>query len=234
MDWLFKAALTAALVAALLLGVQWCGQRIAGWVIGLPTVTVPALGWLTFVRGPGYAAEAAAGAVAVGAPCALFALVYGLASRRHGPLAALTLAAAGAAALLPVFMHWRLPTLPLALLSAVAAVGAAALLQPRGPRASATPAARRTRAQIALTAAVAGAVSGIVTGWAGELGAYASGLLAGAPLVAAAGAVHLHRVGGGPAVVPFVRGYLGGLVARTGCVALLAFLLAGVAAASPA
>ena len=82
--------------------------------------------------------------------------------------------------------------------------------------------------QVGLTACVSGAVSGGVGAFASELGAFASGLLAGAPLVAAAIVVRLHLDTGGFAVAPFVRGYLGGLIARTCFAALFALLMIGL------
>lgn len=124
MDGLFKAALTAALVALLLLAARWWGQRVAGLVVGLPTVTAPALGWLAVSRGPAFAAEAAAGAIAAGAPCALFGLAYALVSRRAGPLVALGAGTLAASSLLPLLVHWQ-PAAGLLVLPSIVEIGRA-------------------------------------------------------------------------------------------------------------
>ena len=160
MDWLVKALLTGAGVALLLAAVQLWGRRFAGLVTGLPTVTAPALAWLALARGPGFAAEAAAGSIAASTSCALFATGYALASRRARPLAAL--AAGGALALtpLPLLAHWHVDVVALMLLSVLACAACArrscarrrarrprpAGRHARAPRSASPPAPRRWRA----------------------------------------------------------------------------------------
>jgi hypothetical protein len=76
MEWLAKAALSAAAVGALLFIAQRFGRRAAGLMTGLPTVTAPALGWLGLEHGAGFALLAAEAGVAAGALCAVFAWTY--------------------------------------------------------------------------------------------------------------------------------------------------------------
>ena len=98
---LARGALTALVIGVLLLSAQRFGRGAAGLLAGLPTVTGPAMLWLALDRGEAFAAAAAVGAVAAGIACAVFALGYGLASRRHGPLAALGIALLASALPLP-------------------------------------------------------------------------------------------------------------------------------------
>lgn len=98
---LARGALTALVIAALLLAAQRFGRSAAGLLAGLPTVTGPALLWLALDRGEAFGASASVGAVAAGIACALFALGHALASRRHGALASLGIALAASALPLP-------------------------------------------------------------------------------------------------------------------------------------
>lgn len=234
LDSLLEALLTAATVAALLLGLRAAGQRLVGLFAGLPIVTAPALGWLALTHGPGFAAEAALGCIGAGLSCALFGLGYAVASRRARPWPAL-LAGSGLAALsLPLLGHWRpeigaLITLSLAACAACAcALRGSPGLRPERPEFEA--AARPAGKQVGLTACTAGAMSGAVTLLAGDLGAFWSGVLASAPLIAAALAMRLHLDRGSGAVAPFMRGYLGGVIGRTCFAALFGLLVAPVGA----
>ncbi|WP_127998175.1 hypothetical protein [Piscinibacter defluvii] len=230
MDPLARALLTAACVAALLALARRFGQRLAGWLTGLPIVTLPALGWLALDRGAGFAATAAAGCVAAGAGCALFGIGYAWASRQRAPAAALATGALAAALPLPWWSQVAMPlpvALPFALLSSLlaCACGIAAL---RVPGAAATR-PRTVPGSLVLSAGTAGLVSGAVSWAAGELGAFWSGVCASAPLVAAVLAVRLHREGGSPAATLFLRGYLDGIAGRSCLVALFALLAARAA-----
>lgn len=227
MDPLAKALVTAACVAALLGLARRHGQRLAGWLTGLPIVTLPALGWLTLERGAGFAATAAAGCVAAGAGCALFSLGYACASRQRAPAAALAAGALLAALPLPWWTQGP-PSLLLALLSSLAACACClAALQAPAAAAERPP---RAPGSIALTAGIAGLVSGAVSWGAGALGAFGAGLCASAPLLAAVLAVRLHRDAGSRAAALFLRGYLGGIAGRSCLVALFALAAARAAA----
>lgn len=231
MDWLYKAMLTATTVALLLALAQRCGRRTAGLVAGLPIIAAPALVWLAHAHGPAFAAEAGAGCMSAGGLCALFALGYGRASRRAGPAAALL--AGGGLALLPVplLAQWRpndgvLMALALACCAASTAL-LRALPQPgRPPQPTPRrPATVGASAQVALTAGASGAVSGGVGLFAADLGAFWAGVVASAPLVAAAVSIWLHHHRGSVALPPFLHGYLAGLIGRTCFAALFALLV---------
>lgn len=80
---------------------------MAGLLAGLPTVTGPALLWLSLDHGAAYAVNAAIGSVAACAVCALFALAYERASRHAGIVVApLTTACSAAPLSAPASRAW--------------------------------------------------------------------------------------------------------------------------------
>jgi len=206
MDWAYKAALTAAVVAALLAVAMRWGRSTAGLLAGLPTVTGPALVWLSVDQGVVFATHAAVGAVAAAAPCALFAWGYACGAARSGQRLGGLLAGAAPAALAawaivgllefllesaPGAAPWRstaataaLAGLVLVPVSLVCLACLASLRQPGGTAAT---------AGTALTAATAGAlrcgwaraivptaaVSGLVSALAGLLAPQVGALWAG-------------------------------------------------------
>lgn len=232
MDWLYRSMLTAVLVALLLLVMRQWGRRVAGLVAGLPAIAAPALAWLAVAEGAGFAAEAAAGCVFAGALCALFALGYAGAGRHLPAGAALALACVAAASPLPLLALWRPQPAVLLLVSLALCLGGARTWRnaQREHRHAPRDESARRAPGVAATAAVSGAVSGVVGLLAGELGAFWSGVLSSAPLVAAAVAVRLHVDEGGHALAPFVRGYCAGLAGRTGFAALFGLLVAPLGA----
>jgi uncharacterized membrane protein (GlpM family) len=219
MDWACKAMLTATTVALLLALSQSFGSRIAGLIAGLPTVTGPALIWLAHEFGSDYAAQAAIGAVAACACCAIFSAGYEFASRHRGVACALafaTLVAAIAAAPLEVLageLTWAL--LVTRLIPETAASGAAARSMP---------------GELWLTASVAGVVSGAVAWAAPGIGPFWAGVLASPPLIAAAVAMHQHAHGARVSMRRFLRGYVVGLSGRALFAALFALLITRVGA----
>lgn len=227
MDWLYRSMLTAALVALLLLVMRQWGRRVAGLVAGLPAIAAPALAWLAVTEGAAFAAEAAEGCVVAGALCALFALGYARAGRHLPAGAALGLACVAAASPLPLLVLWRPQPALLLLVSLAVCLGGARTWRNAPERRYAV---RDEGAgdvpRVAVTAAVSGAVSGLVGLLAGDLGAFWSGVLSSAPLVAAVVVVRLHLDQGGHALGPLVRGYCAGLAGRTGFAALFGVLVA--------
>jgi hypothetical protein len=55
-DWLYKAALTAAVVAIVLMTVSRFRRRLGGLLAGLPVITAPAPFWLVHEQGADFAA----------------------------------------------------------------------------------------------------------------------------------------------------------------------------------
>ncbi len=244
---LARGALTALVIGALLLAAQRFGRGAAGLLAGLPTVTGPAMLWLALDRGEAFAAAAAVGAVAAGIACAVFALGYGLASRRHGPPAALGIALLASALPLPwlALPEWSI-LLWLVLTSSVClacqgALGVVVQVEREAPRplrpppapTAPQPAARPGRGWLT-TAVVSGLVSALAAALAGTVGPFWAGMLTSPPLLAAAVALELHRRPGGRGdALGFLHGYTAGLLGRGLFVAAFGLLLlpAGTAAA---
>jgi hypothetical protein len=229
---LARGALTAVVIGVLLLAAQRFGRSAVGLLSGLPTVTGPAMLWLALDRGAAFASTAAVGAVAAGIACALFALGYGLASRRRRPPAALGFALLASALPLP----WlALPQWPVALWLALAsavclacqgALGVLVQIERDTPRplraatdpsavaATATPPVRPGRGWLT-TAVVSGVVSALAAALAGTVGPFWAGMLTSPPLLAAAVAYELHRRQGGRSdALGFLHGYAAGLLGR--------------------
>jgi hypothetical protein len=218
---LARGALTAVLVGLLLVAALRWGRGAAGLLAGLPTVTGPALLWLALDLGPAFAAQAAPGAVAAAIPCALFAVGYGFASRRHGPARALLVALLAGALPLPALagVHWPLAAwLAFATVVAVACQGALGVLA-HADAASGTAAGSgpgpAPRQGWLTTAAVSGLVSALAAALAGAVGPFWAGVLTSPPLLAAAVAVVLHaRPRGAAEALRFLHGYTAGLLGR--------------------
>lgn len=223
MEWLAKAALSTAAVAALLFVAQRFGRRAAGLMTGLPTVTAPALGWLSLEHGAGFAAQAAEAGVAAGALCALFAWVYAAAvGAGHGRWTALAAGTAASALPMPWLATWPLDIGLWVLLAMPACLAACWGLRRGGPPAGpATPgAALCGRRSLALTSGVAGLLT-LASGWiAPGLGAFAAGFATSAPVLAALIALCLHGTSDVPSVRRFLTGYADGLIGRTLFIAL--------------
>ena len=98
---LLRGVISAVVVIALLLAAKRWGRETAGLLAGLPTVTGPAMLWLSLDNGAAFPGEAALGAVLAGAVSAMASLLA----------PQLTAAAAGALTsppLLAVATAWKL------------------------------------------------------------------------------------------------------------------------------
>ena len=211
MDWTTKAVVTTATVALLLAIARHFGQRVAGLLAGLPTVTGPALIWLALDHGSSYAFQAAIGSVSACVPCAAFALAYERASRRFGIWPALTFAAVVSIALAPPLQHLS-GELVAALLCAVASAGLIYRAMPDGGEP--TQRSGKPAYEFALTAFVSGTISGLVSVVAPTAGPFWAGVLASPPLIAAVIAMHQHARSGRGSARTFLRGYVAGLIGR--------------------
>jgi hypothetical protein len=212
MDWLYKAMLTAAVVAAVMMAARLAGRVAAGWLAGLPVITMPALLWLAHEQGASFAAASAVGSLAACSAAALFALTFERVSRRRGAAGALgaglAVLALAAVALQPLDGH------PLA---ALAAAAATSILTARVARREAAQGGwvRPLRGEPWLSAAAAGGIAAGISLLALRLGPYWSGLLATLPIISACALVHLQHAGTPGDVTRFVAGYAPGLLAKT-------------------
>ncbi len=221
MDWLMKAALTAASVLLVMVASQRCNPRVAGLIAALPTITAPTLAWLAQEQGLDFAVAAAIGSVAACAMLAVFALIYATVSRRAGIGKALVCGAVGAVAMaLPaVVASARLAdAVALALGSSALAFGA------MGGAGAPTASRRHSRRALGCFALAAGGLSALATTLGPVLGGFATGVLASLPLISGAVAVSEHVAGGAAAATRFLRGYVFGLFGKAAFGAVFALL----------
>ena len=221
MEWLLGSLLTTLIVAAVLGLIRHLGQKTAGMLAALPTVTVPTLAWIAHDRGIAFAADASIAGVAACAMLATFALCYTRAPRRGGSGLAVVCGMAGAALVAwPVQLASR--TLPSALSLAVLSCVLALLLMPRVPRVCDTqPTCTRS---VIPTAAVAGTVTAAAAATASMVGSFAAGLLSSLPIISGAVVLVEHARHGPVAATRFLRGYVGGLIAKAAFGAAFALL----------
>jgi uncharacterized membrane protein (GlpM family) len=205
----------AIILLVSLAGRRW-GARVAGRLSSFPVVAGPILIFLTAEQGPGFAADAAAAAVAAVGALSVFALSYAwLATRHDWPLAlAGAYAAFGVCALLatqlagPVWLH--------ALISAGILLLVARLMPHHLP---ATGVLRAMRFELPIRMVCGASLVLFITWLAELLGPRGSGVLAAFPVLASVLAVFSHRNAGAAYVAVLLRGIV------WGCFAMLSFCL---------
>ena len=228
MDWIFKAAVTAAMALIVMGLVRRAGQRLAGVVAGLPTITAPTLAWLVHERGVAFAVDAAVGSVSACAMLAIFGLGYALASRRMGSFAALLCGLVGALAMaFPAFLASTdlVDALMLALgCSTLALAAISSRTIPAGnPR-------FRSRRSLACVAVATGSLTALAATVGPTLGGFATGLLSSLPLITGAVAMMEHTAVGPRAAEQFLHGYVWGLFGKAAFGAVFALLAATLGA----
>lgn len=233
MDLAYKAALTATLVAMILMVARLFGRQVAGLLAGLPIASAPALIWIALERGPAIAELAAIGTVAACPMAAVFALVYERSARRLGPLPTLLLATLllGLAA---IGVHAWLTGMAEAVVGAIAASVLALRLLPALPEIRARATAAASPVGIAGTAVVAGMLSAVICAAGSHLDPFLGGMLASLPFVSAGVVVNEHARGRPAAVTRFLRGYVGGLLGKAVFGAVFGGLVASAGAGAAA
>ena len=220
---LLRGGLTALAVAVVLHLLRRAGPRAGGLAAALPMTSLPALAWSSIEQGPAFTAAAAAAALLTTAMTGVFALLFAHAAGRWPPRRALV------AALLPGAGLIGLASCVGGGLCVAAGGTAAVLLACRAlmPAAPATPAApvRRARHDLAATACVAGIATALIGSLAHQAPPMLCGMVAAIPVIGISTTLNVHRQAGGAAVAIFLRGYLQGLWAKAGFLALLAGLL---------
>lgn len=220
MEWVCKALLTAAAVAAVMLAAGRLDRRLVGLLAGLPLVSAPALLWLAHEQGPVFAAGTAAGSVAACAASALYARVAVALLARCGAVVALG-GALAASALVVAALH-GLQQRPGAVLAACALVCAA--LRPTLRLDAPAGAVRPLRGEPWLSAGLSGLVAVAVSQSPATLGAYGAGLLASLPVITSFALLHLHRGGTAADQHRFLLGYLHGTWGKAVFATVFAFV----------
>jgi hypothetical protein len=195
-------------VASSLAGRRW-GSRVAGILVVLPIVAGPILLILYLDHGSRFAAEAARAATLGIVPLALFAVLFGYLSRRHGWL--LTLAASWLA-VLAVDLALSQVDVPagVALALAVLALhGASALL--RRLRRQSVPLLATPRWDLPARAAATALLVLLITGLAASLGPALTGALAPFPIALSVVCAFTAAQAGQAGVLALLRGILPGL-----------------------
>jgi len=230
MDWMFKAALTAAAVCVVMAAARQLGQRAAGVVAAFPVITAPTLAWVSHEQGLGFATSAAVGSVAATAIMAMFALGYARGSRHGGVGTALGcgLVAALVAAVPAAIASARL-TEALALALACCVLALVALPAGTAPFVPAS----RVRLPPAVFVAAASVTAAAAATLGPQLGGFATGLISSLPLIGGCVTVLEHTTGGPRAAQRFLGGYVQGLFGKTVFGVVFA-LLASTLGAAPA
>jgi hypothetical protein len=206
---LLKLAVTPALIAAATLAGRRWGDRLSGWLVGLPLTSGPVLFFLATDQGSGFATAAALAVLLGTISQAAFALAYAWAAVRSGWVVAAA-AGCGAFALATLgFQRVSLPALP-AFALVTASLILATILMPRSG--TAVDRAAPFRWDLPLRIVVATGLVLLLTGIAPAIGAHLTGLLSPFPVYAGVLAIFAHRQSGGGAAINVLRGLLLGLL----------------------
>ena len=205
---LLKLVVTPALIAAATLAGRRWGDRLSGWLVGLPLTSGPVLFFLAIDQGAGFATTTALAVLLGTVSQAAFAVAYGRAAiRTRWAVAALAGCSAFALATFG-FQRISLPALP-AFALVTASLILATVLMPRT-----RPAVDRsapTRWDLPLRIVVATGLVLLLTGIAPAIGAHLTGLLSPFPVYAGVLAIFAHRHAGGDAANNVLKGLLLGL-----------------------
>ena len=207
---LLKVIVTPALIAAATLAGRRWGDRLSGWLVGLPLTSGPVVFFLAIDQGSGFATKAALAVLLGTISQAAFAVAYARAAVRSA-WAVATLAGFTTFAIATIaFQRVSVSALP-AFALVTASLILATLLMPKS-----RPADDRTRAphwDLPLRIVVATGLVLLLTGIAPTIGAHLTGLLSPFPVYAGVLAIFAHRQSGGDAANNVLRGLLLGLFA---------------------
>lgn len=217
-----RVAAAPVLVLAASVVQQRFGQSLGGRLVGLPLTSLPLLALLAAADGVGFAASAAAAALAgVVAQCA-WALVYVLAARSRGPAWSAALATASFAAICLALLAVHLALVPATVLAGASIVGSLAAW----PSSAGPPLPRPASGRDVAGRMVAGSAFTVaVTGASGSVGPQTAGLLGSYPVLTVVMAVATHRRDGFPAVADFLEGVVAATLSVVAALAVVAATL---------
>ncbi len=221
---LLKVVVTPVLIAAATLAGRRWGDRVSGWVVGLPLTSAPVVFFLAVDQGSRFATTAAEAVLLGTISQAAFAVAYARAAVPTG-WAVATAAGCSAFALATVgFQHVSLPALPAFALVTVSLILATLLMPRSGPADDRTP---PSGWDLPLRIVVATGLVLVLTGIAPAIGAHLTGLLSPFPLYAGVLAIFAHRQSG-DAANNVLRGLLLGLFSFAAFFLLLAIGLSRI------
>jgi hypothetical protein len=205
-----KMLLTAGIVVTASLIAERAGPLIGSLIATLPVSTGPAYVFLSLDHGAAFIAQSALASFIATIGTALFALAYAAAAQRHGTIASL-LAAQGtwlAFAFVTRLVDWNILGAGLC----AAAVFAACVGLSRPFRHARMPPPRRRWYDVPLRAAMVSALVLAVVALSDAFGAYATGILAGFPVVFTSLILILPPRVGGPPTAAVIAHSITGLV----------------------
>jgi hypothetical protein len=206
---LLKVVVTPALIAAATLAGRRWGDRLSGWLVGLPLTSGPVVFFLAIDQGSGFATTAALAVLLGTISQTAFAVAYARAAVRAGwPVAAAAGCSVFAVATLG-FQRISLPALPAFALVTASLILAVVLMPRREPRQRV--AAPPPRWDLPLRIVIATGLVLLLTGIAPAVGAHLSGLLSPFPVYAGVLAIFAQRHSGGAAAGDVLTGLLFGL-----------------------
>ncbi len=205
---LLKVVVTPALIAtATLAGRRW-GDRLSGWLVGLPFTSGPVVFFLAIDQGSAFATAAALAVLLGTISQAAFAVAYARAAVRTG-WAAAALAGCAVFALATIgFQHINVSALPAFALVTASLILGTILMPSSRPANNRSPASPWDLPQRIL---VATGLVLLLTAIAPTIGAHLTGLLSPFPVYAGVLAIFAHRESGSDAANNVLRGLLLGL-----------------------
>jgi hypothetical protein len=215
---LLKLVVTPVLIAAAtLVGRHW-GDRLSGWLVGLPLTSGPVVFFLAIDQGNRFATTAALAVLLGTISQAAFAVAYARAAVRTSWPPAAAIGSAVFAAATIAFQRVSLAALPAFALVAASLILATVLMPKSLPPETR---ARPPRWDLPLRIVVATALVLLLTGIAPAIGAHLTGLLSPFPVYAGVLAIFAHRQSGA-AANNVLRGLLLGLFSFAAFFTLLA------------
>jgi hypothetical protein len=204
---LLKVVVTPVLIAATTLAGRRWGDRLSGWLVGLPLTSGPVVFFLAIDNGSRFATTAALAVLLGTISQAAFAVAYAQAAVRTSWPVAAAAGCAGFALSTIGFQFVGLPALPAFALVTASLILATILMPPSRP---AETRASESRWDLPLRMVVATGLVLLLTGIAPAIGAHLTGLLSPFPVYAGVLAIFAHRHRG-DAANNVLRGLLLGL-----------------------
>jgi hypothetical protein len=206
---LLKVVVTPTLIAAATLAGRRWGDRLSGWLVGLPLTSGPVVFFLAIDQSSGFATTAALAVLLGTISQAAFALAYAWVAVRSGWQVATAAGCAAFAVATLGFQRVSLAALPAFALVTACLILATTLMprsRPAVDRAAPSP------WDLPLRIVVATGLVLLLTGIAPAIGAHLTGLLSPFPVYAGVLAIFAHRQSGADAANNVLKGLLLGLL----------------------
>jgi hypothetical protein len=206
---LLKLLLVPGLVAVVTLAVRRWGPAVGGWLAGLPIVAGPVLVFYALEQGNTFAARAAHATMTGLVATVIFAVTYGLCSRRLPWYVCMVIGwCVFAVALVALYKLEPGLWVSLVVLIAACVAGRRVLRMHPASRKPRSDEGRHLTGDLPIRLVATAVLVLVLTGLAGRLGPAWSGLLNAFPVLTTIIAVFSHAQRGAPAAAAFLNGYL--------------------------